>query len=513
MQAHVISDRVRKTLAMALIAVAALLLFAALSERAEAKAKGKGHAKVTKGPKGLKFYKPPKKLPKQHGTLIWARNATGLVRLADAKYTKLVLYSSRTPQGAKTAVSGAVSVPKGKPPKGGWPVITWAHGTTGVADACAPSRNSATSPAQASISYINPELNDWLRAGYAVVQTDYQGLGTPGKHPYLIGEAEGRSVLDIVSAARGLDPKIGKRFLISGHSQGGQSALFAAGEASTWTPKLRAPRDGRLCSGLAHPGTGTTASGAHLAERADRAGDADRRRRVHAVERDRCQQAPLGRGARFYPLLQSQCLEQLAGSSELGGIPPSHLIRSGADLSPVNPVLAAMNPLVKTAAPILIAQGTADTTVFPVYTDKLKDELVNAGDQITYNKYPGVEPRRCGDERRTRRAGFLPAAAARTTLNCGPGVHSAPRVTLDWKRRGGRSSVGRAPGCGPGGRRFESGRSPLTKPLLARGFRLSGTAARTVLRAPSGHQFWANRIRTRSEYGHGRGFQSKPSTH
>ena len=461
MQAHVVSDRVRKTLAMALIAVAALLLFAALSERAEAKAKGKGHAKVTKGPKGLKFYKPPKKLPKQHGTLIWARNATGLVRLADAKYTKLVLYSSRTPQGAKTAVSGAVSVPKGKPPKGGWPVITWAHGTTGVADACAPSRNSATSPAQASISYINPELNDWLRAGYAVVQTDYQGLGTPGKHPYLIGEAEGRSVLDIVSAARGLDPKIGKRFLISGHSQGGQSALFAAGEASTWTPKLRlrgtvafAPASHileqvPLLPGLTSPNALTALATLILDGASTQSSAID----VNKLLSDEV----LG----FYPLLQSQCLEQLAGSSELGGIPPSHLVRSGADLSPVNPVLAAMNPLVKTAAPILIAQGTADTTVFPVYTDQLKDELVNAGDQITYNKYPGVEPRRCGDERRGRRAGVLPAAAARTTLSCGPGVHSAPRVTLDWKRRGGRSSVGRAPGCGPGGRRFESGRSPL----------------------------------------------------
>ena len=390
MQAHVVTDRVRKTLAMALIAVATLFLFAALSERAEAKAKGKGHAKVTKGPKGLKFYKPPKKLPKQHGTLIWARNATGLVRLADAKYTKLVLYSSRTPQGAKTAVSGAVSVPKGKPPKGGWPVITWAHGTTGVADACAPSRNSATSPAQASISYIDPELNDWLRAGYAVVQTDYQGLGTPGKHPYLIGEAEGRSVLDIVSAARGLDPKIGKRFLISGHSQGGQSALFAAGEASTWTPKLRlrgtvafAPASHileqvPLLPGLTSPNALTALATLILDGASTQSSAID----VNKLLSDEV----LG----FYPLLQSQCLEQLAGSSELGGIPPSHLVRSGADLSPVNPVLAAMNPLVKTAAPILIAQGTADTTVFPVYTDQLKNELVNAGDQITYNKYPGA---------------------------------------------------------------------------------------------------------------------------
>lgn len=391
MQAHAVSDRVRKTLAIAVIGVAAVLLFVAGTQRAEAKAKGTAHAKVTKGPKGLKFYKSPKKLPKQHGTLIWARKATGPVRLADARYTKLVLYSSRTPQGSKTAVSGSVSVPKGKPPKHGWPVITWAHGTTGLADACAPSRNSATSPAQASISYINPELNGWLRAGYAVVQTDYQGLGTPGKHPYLVGEAEGRSVLDIVSAARQLDPKVGKRFLISGHSQGGQSALFAAGEASTWTPKLRlrgtvafAPASHILEQVPLLPALTTPSPLTALATMIlDGASTQSSAIDVNRILSDEV--------LPFYPLLQSQCLEQLATSSELGGIPPSHLMRSGADLSPVNPVLAAMNPLVRTAAPILIAQGTADTTVFPVYTDQLNNELVNAGDQVTYNKYPGAD--------------------------------------------------------------------------------------------------------------------------
>jgi len=140
LQAHAVSDRVRKTLAMAAVALAAVLLLAVCAQRAEAKAKS--HTGVVNGPRGLEFYKPPQHLPKQHGTLIWARKATGLVPLADAKYTKLVLYSSRTPQGAKDAVSGSVSVPKGKPPKGGWPVITWAHGTTGVADICAPSRDN-----------------------------------------------------------------------------------------------------------------------------------------------------------------------------------------------------------------------------------------------------------------------------------------------------------------------------------------------------------------------------------
>jgi fermentation-respiration switch protein FrsA (DUF1100 family) len=375
------------------VAVAALLLLTALTQGAEAKAKAKAksHAKVTKGPKGLKFYKPPKKLPKQHGALIWARKATGSAKLADARSTNLVLYSSRTPQGAKAAVSGTVSVPKGKVPKGGWPVITWAHGTTGVADACAPSRDSATSPAHLAISYIYPDLNEWLRAGYAVVQTDYQGLGTPGKHPYLIGEAEGRSVLDIVTAARQLDPNISKRYLISGHSQGGQSALFAAGEASSWAPKLRlrgtvafAPASHileqvPLLSALTSPSP-LTALATMILDGASTQSSAIDPNKLLSDE-----------VLAQYPLLQTQCLEQLATPSELGGIPPSHLIRSGADLSPVNPVLAAMNPLVRSNAPMQIEQGEADTTVFKTFTDQLKDELVNAGNQLTYKTYPGVD--------------------------------------------------------------------------------------------------------------------------
>jgi dienelactone hydrolase len=387
--AHAVSLRVRRTIALAAVALAAVIVFVASAQLADAKAKPK-LAKVTKGPKGLKFYNPPKKLPKEHGTLIWARKAGGLVPLANARYTKLVLYASRTPQGARTAVSGSVSVPKGKPPKGGWPVITWAHGTTGVADVCAPSRDFAGTPNPTGEAYINPDLNDWLAAGYAVLRTDYQGLGTPGKHPYLIGEAEGRSVLDIVTAARQLDPKISKRFLISGHSQGGQSALFAAGEASTWTPKLRlrgtvafAPASHILEQVPLLPNLTTPSPLTALATMIlDGASTQSSAIDVNKILSDEV--------LALYPLLQSQCLGHLGTSSELGGIPPSHLMRSGADLTPVNPVLAAMNPLVRTAAPILIAQGAADTTVFPVYTDQLKDELVNAGDQVTYNKYPGV---------------------------------------------------------------------------------------------------------------------------
>src|SRR5947208_2619765 len=109
-----VSLRVRIGFALTALAVALFVIAATLTDSAEAKA-----PKVTKGPAGLKFYKPPKDIPSQHGTLIWARKAGGLVPLQNARYTKLVLYSSRTAQGQRDAISGSVSVPRGKPPKGG----------------------------------------------------------------------------------------------------------------------------------------------------------------------------------------------------------------------------------------------------------------------------------------------------------------------------------------------------------------------------------------------------------
>ena len=381
MEARVVPPRVTITVAIAL-ALTSLGLLAAAASSAD--------AKVTKGPRGLAFYKPPKHLPRQHGTLIWARKAGGLVPLANARYTKLVLYTSRSPQGRPVAVSGSVAVPKGKPPKGGWPVITWAHGTTGVADVCAPSRDFAGNPNPTGETYINGDLSAWLAAGYAVLRTDYQGLGTPGKHPYLVGTAEGRGVLDIVEAARELDPRIGKRYLISGHSQGGHAALFAAGEAKKWLPKLRLR------------GTVTFAPASHLLEQAGVLpaltspssltalavlildGASTQSAQIHV---DQLLSDP---ALALYPLLQTQCLGRLGQADEYGGIAPSDLERTGADTSALNPVLAAMNPLVRSRAPIQIEQGESDTTVFKVFTDQLKDELLAAGNQVIYKTYPGV---------------------------------------------------------------------------------------------------------------------------
>ena len=123
--------------------------------------------------------------------------------------------------------------------KGGWPVISYGHGTTGIADQCAPTRNTPGGPAESYISYTDDILNSWLDAGYAIARSDYEGLGTPGTHPFLVGKSSGRGILDIVRAAHRLNPRISKKFVITGHSQGGHAALFAADQALTWTPDLQ----------------------------------------------------------------------------------------------------------------------------------------------------------------------------------------------------------------------------------------------------------------------------------
>src|SRR4051794_31951881 len=105
-----------------LVAVAALALAAAT-------ATATASAKVRTGPAGDAFYTPPSPLPgTSHGDLIWARRATGAVVAPGAGASMLVLYRSQGVDGRPTAVSGVVQVPKGKAPRHGWPVITFAHG-------------------------------------------------------------------------------------------------------------------------------------------------------------------------------------------------------------------------------------------------------------------------------------------------------------------------------------------------------------------------------------------------
>jgi len=152
---------------------------------------------------------------------------------ADVDGTTLrVLYHSESVAGADIAVSGVIIVPDGEVPADGRDVLSWAHGTTGIADECAPSLD----PDGAGIELIEP----FLERDMVFVATDYEGLGTPGRHPYIAGVSEGRGTLDIVKAAINLGDRTGasERTVLWGHSQGGHAVLFANQIAPEYAPAL-----------------------------------------------------------------------------------------------------------------------------------------------------------------------------------------------------------------------------------------------------------------------------------
>jgi hypothetical protein len=115
-------------------------------------------AKVTVGPAGVRFYTPPRRLPADRMARSSGRGRCTASRRCATN--TLVLYTQVGVRGRLVAVSGIVSVPKGRAPKRGWPVLTYAHGTTGIADACAPSRDTGpASGADAADLSIVPLLD------------------------------------------------------------------------------------------------------------------------------------------------------------------------------------------------------------------------------------------------------------------------------------------------------------------------------------------------------------------
>ena len=347
-------------------------------------------AKVRPGPKGAAFYTPPKQLKGEHGALVWARRHTGRDALKGASRNELLLYRSTGIDGGKIVVSGSLALPKGKVPKGGWPLITYAHGTTGAADSCAPSRGY---DANDLTSYAYPLLRRWLKAGYAVVRTDYEGLGTPGVHHYLLGLSEGRSVLDAARAARAFAPgKLSKRSIIAGHSQGGHAALFAASLAPAWTPELRvrgtvafAPashlaEQSQATLGIALPGRGLGAIAGLVMRAVDLA---DPSLGVAGLLTPQA--------AALYPQTETVCYDALSGSTSFGGLPLNQILRSDVDLNPLLAVVGRSDPeRLAIKAPIRIEQGDADTTVFKPFTDRLVAAYEQSGVKVTYEIYPGV---------------------------------------------------------------------------------------------------------------------------
>jgi pimeloyl-ACP methyl ester carboxylesterase len=175
------------------------------------------------------LYQPP--------TLLGDERLGSVLRLEPLQAPKGIaawaaLYVSTGFDVPRTGVSGIILAPDEAAPRAARPILAWAHYTTGLADQCAPSHAGASGDV---LDIARPFLAD----GYIVVATDYEGLGTPGPHPYVVGLSEGRSILDSLRAVRNLrDCRAGRDVAVLGLSQGGHAALWAAELAPTYAPEL-----------------------------------------------------------------------------------------------------------------------------------------------------------------------------------------------------------------------------------------------------------------------------------
>lgn len=165
-----------------------------------------------------RFYDTPQPLPRGNpGELIRSESFDDY-DLPLAVNVVRILYHARSASGEDVASSGIVLFPaEKKPPAGGWPVLAWAHPSSGVARTCAPSlrRNLGH----------GPFLSMYVNLGYAVVATDFTGLGTNFRNAFLDAPSNATDVIASVSAARKAVPQLGSRWIVLGAAEGGLAAI------------------------------------------------------------------------------------------------------------------------------------------------------------------------------------------------------------------------------------------------------------------------------------------------
>jgi pimeloyl-ACP methyl ester carboxylesterase len=149
-----------------------------------------------------------------------------------------IAYISSDLAGRKTLVTGLVVAPVGEPPPDGRPIMAWAHGTTGSAQNCGPSQ--VVNPAKGLNEYFLmdgdswtdyglPSLDAFIKEGYVVVGSDYQGLGGGGRHQYAVAATQARDVIDSIRAVSSMKASgAGGKAIVYGWSQGGGATIAAA---------------------------------------------------------------------------------------------------------------------------------------------------------------------------------------------------------------------------------------------------------------------------------------------
>lgn len=330
------------------------------------------------------FYAAPRTVPDQPGQLIRSEPFTR--EIPEAAVAWRMLYATTQADGSPAIASGIVVVPRSG--AGQWPVIEWSHGTTGFAQQCAPSL--LAEPFESGAFFLLPEVID---QGWALVATDYIGLGTAGPHPYLIGQPSGRAALDAVRAARQLtEARLGDRTVAWGHSQGGGAALWTGAIAGDYAPDVPlagvaalAPAANlpQLTAGLSEITGGSVFASFVIAGYAAQYPDVTWREYVRP-------------GAEV--VVREMATRCLSGPGVFASVLTALSLSADPDILAADPATGALGarlrenvPPATIVTPLLLAQGATDQLVLPAAQDEFVQGLCAAGVPVDYRLYAGLD--------------------------------------------------------------------------------------------------------------------------
>lgn len=329
------------------------------------------------------FYRWDERLPDKPGVLLRQETLPRQHDMDAANQSVRILYTSTDVRwrSGQIPVSGTLYLPGGTPPAGGWPLMAWGHGTAGIADICAP---SWTTHDKRDATY----LNRWLIAGFAVVVSDYQGLGGPGPHPYLYWQAEARSILDSARAALSAKPDlISNKVVVAGQSQGGGAALGVARLAQEYAPDVRVL--GVVATGpnstfpegpISLPVRNSSNMFLSFASGGLRDGGP-------AID-----DIVSPRGRQLLDTARRTCTDEmgaLARSLKVRGL-SDVLSISLEQLSQIRIPVTDM-PMGPTHLPLLIATGLADESVEPLRQQAVVAALCASNNNVTWQRYEGLD--------------------------------------------------------------------------------------------------------------------------
>lgn len=337
------------------------------------------------------FYDVDRWQPGPPGTLV---KAEPIETQPDDAHLYRIMYQSTDLLGDAIPVTGLYAVPDGPPPPGGFPLIGFAHGTTGVGRACGISQTPMTPNTPGYSAWI-PHIEPLVRQGWAVVASDYSGLGAPGPASYLVGPLEGRGVLDSMRAVLTPNPQIGSvpidatKLGIYGKSQGGEAALSAMELAPAYAPELDIAGGVSLAPGF------TPALQGVLNAVASNPTSTSQNMFVLLIAKSYAENYPeiadldeilTDEGRQRMALLEKYCGTDLA--DRVVDLPLSKLLNSPVSSGLVTALGKAMPGSVPLEMPVVIVQGLKDKTILPQFTHAQVMSRCALGDTVWYVRYP-----------------------------------------------------------------------------------------------------------------------------